>query len=311
MGSTRIDANMIQRFLTGLQSELAPRFTVERDAATPEAGRPSCVDANASESRTAYRTIWISDTHLGTKGCRADLLLDFLQSHDCERLYLVGDIIDGWRLKKSWYWNEEQNRVVKEVLQKSEHGTRVHYICGNHDEFLREYVGLEFGGVKLQNEVVHRCADGRRLLVMHGDGFDVVIRNAKWLAFLGDHAYRACLVVNLWFNWLRAKFGYGYWSLSAYLKAKVKNAVSYVGRFEDVVAAETKSRGFDGVVCGHIHHAEMREVRGVLYCNDGDWVESCTALVERLDGSLAIVRWAEEVEARSSRASAEPAALGG
>jgi len=256
-----------------------------------------------------FRTLFLSDLHLGSRGCQARLLLDFMRFHDAEQIYLVGDIVDGWRLRKSWYWTEDQNRVAKEVLQKSESGTRVHYLCGNHDEFLREYVGLVFGGVTLEDEAVHVCADDRRLLVMHGDRFDVCIRNAKWLALLGDHAYRACLVVNTWFNLARRRLGYGYWSLSAYLKARVKNAVSYVGRFEEAVMEETRRRGFDGVVCGHIHHAEMREVEGLLYCNDGDWVESCTALVERFDGSLAIVRWADEVAARHAATTAAAPAL--
>jgi len=296
---------MLQSFLNERESDFVTRFTLppSDDDHGGEQGRAGGHgdDGGRSDEPRHHRTIWISDVHLGTRGCNAALLLDFLRKNECERLYLVGDIVDGWRLKKSWYWNEDQNRVAKEILQKSESGTEVHYVCGNHDEFLRDYVGLVFGGVTLEDEAVHRCADGRRLLVMHGDQFDVCIRNARWLAFLGDHAYRACLVANTWFNWVRRRLGYGYWSLSAYLKAKVKNAVSYVGRFEDAVANETRSRGFDGVVCGHIHHAEMREVDGILYCNDGDWVESCTALVEDLQGSLEIVRWADVVEGEKAR----------
>ena len=281
-------------------------MTLLNDRPTNRASRFSIPDSFSSyelptwpddKRRKRYRTIWISDLHLGTRGCKADLLLDFLQKNDCEQLYLIGDIVDGWRLRKSWYWNEQQNRVVQEVLRKSENGTRVHYICGNHDEFLREYTGLFFGQVALEDEAVHLCANGKRFLVIHGDQFDVCIRNARWLAILGDRAYTLCLSLNNVFNWVRRKFGYRYWSLSAYLKSKVKNAVSYVGKFEDAVAAETKKRGLDGVVCGHIHHAEMREVDGVLYCNDGDWVESCTALVEHHDGSLEILRWADVVDA--------------
>ncbi len=244
--------------------------------------------------RKRYRSIWISDTHLGTRGCKAELLLEFLQQHDCDQLYLVGDIVDGWSLKKSWFWTEDQNRVVREILKKSSQGTRVTYVCGNHDEFLRDYLGLTFGGVELCNEAVHDTADGRRLLVLHGDSFDVCIRNAKWLALLGDQAYRFCLTLNTAFNWVRKRCGYDYWSLAAYLKHKVKNAVSYVASFEQAVIAEASRRGFDGVVCGHIHHAEVREVDGVLYANDGDWVESCTALVEDSVGQVDIVRWCEE-----------------
>ena len=250
------------------------------------------------------RTIWISDLHLGTKGCQAALLLRFLEEHDCEYLYLVGDIVDGWALEKSWYWNDDHNRVVQNILRKSSRGTRVSYVVGNHDECLREYTGIMFGGVALKNEAKHTTADGRRLLVLHGDRFDACIRNAKWLALLGDRAYRLCLILNVWFNALRKRLGYGYWSLSAYLKQKVKNAVSYVDGFEHAVVAEARARGVDGVVCGHIHHACIREIDGVLYCNDGDWVESCTALVEDWSGALRIVRWAEEVAA-AARARAE------
>jgi len=280
----------LRRKLRAARISRALQSTADRSSVPPREG----------PGKRRYRTIWISDTHLGTRGCNAALLLEFLQHNDCDHLYLVGDIIDGWRLRKSWYWTEDQNRVVKEVLQKSENGTQVHYVCGNHDEFLRDYIGLTFGGVRVVDEAVHSCADGRRLLVMHGDQFDVCIRNARWLAFLGDHAYRMCLQLNTWFNWARRKLGYGYWSLSAYLKARVKNAVSYVGRFEETVADETRRRGFEGVVCGHIHHAEMRDVQGILYCNDGDWVESCTALAEHFDGSLEIIRWAEERESQTS-----------
>lgn len=240
-----------------------------------------------------YRTIWISDTHLGTRGCKSDLLLDFLHSHCCDHLYLVGDIIDGWSLRRSWYWNEDHNRILREILKKSSRGTKVSYICGNHDEFLRRYLGLMFGGVQLSDEAVHVTADEKRLLILHGDRFDVCIRNARWLSLLGSRAYELLLVANTFLNRVRRKLGYGYWSLSAYLKHKVKNAVSYIDNFEDAVLDEARRRGFDGVVCGHIHKAAIRESDGTLYCNDGDWVESCTALVEEYTGELKIVTWDE------------------
>lgn len=238
-----------------------------------------------------YRTVWISDTHLGTKGCKAELLLDFLKHTRCETLYLVGDIIDGWRLKRSWYWTSVQNDVVQEVLRKARNGARVVYVPGNHDEALRDYTNLAFGGVEVRSEAIHETADGRRLLVLHGDQFDGVVKYARWLALLGDRAYNALLWLNHYFNVARRLLDLPYWSLSAFLKHKVKNAVEFISRFEEAVAAEARKRKVDGVVCGHIHHPEIREIDGILYCNDGDWVESCSALVEQPDGRLEILHW--------------------
>jgi len=243
-----------------------------------------------------YRTIWLSDIHLGTRGCKAEYLIDFLRHNDAQTVYLVGDIVDGWRLKKSWYWPQTHNDVVQKLLRMVRKGTRVIYVPGNHDEWLRPYALLHFGGVEVVDEAIHVTADGRRLLVIHGDAYDTVVKHAKWLAALGDNAYTAALYINRCFNHLRRLFGYEYWSLSAYLKLRVKNAVQYIGSFTDALSAEARSRGLDGVVCGHIHHAEIRDVGGVLYCNDGDWVESCTALVEHLDGTLEIVSWTEKRE---------------
>src|SRR5260370_37355598 len=240
-----------------------------------------------------YRTIWISDVHLGTRGCKAEFLLDFLRYNDARTIYLVGDIVDGWRLRKSWYWPQADNDVVQKLLRKVRHGARVIYVPGNHDEWLRDFVSLRFGGVEMAEEAVHVTADGRRLLVIHGDSYDLIVKNARWLALLGDGAYTLALWVNHHFNKMRRAFGYDYWSLSAFLKLRVKNAVQYIGSFADALADEARRRDLDGVVCGHIHHAEIRDLGGVLYCNDGDWVESCTALVEHFDGRLAIVRWAE------------------
>lgn len=244
--------------------------------------------------RFSVRTVWISDTHLGTPGCNAALLLDFLKSVRCDTLYLVGDIIDGWRLKRGWYWPPLHNDVARRVLKMAKKGTRVIYIPGNHDEMLREYVGLNFGGVEIAAHALHETADGRRLLVLHGDEFDGVVLYARWLAFLGDSAYSLLLRLNTAVNAVRRGFGLPYWSLSAYLKRKVKNAVEYVCRFEEAVAHAARERGADGVVCGHIHSAEIRRFGNITYYNDGDWVESCTALVEHPDGRMEIIDWAEE-----------------
>jgi UDP-2,3-diacylglucosamine pyrophosphatase LpxH len=241
-----------------------------------------------------YRAVFISDTHLGTRGCRSDFLADFLSRVSCDRLYLVGDIIDGWRLRKSWYWDAMHDEVLRLILRHARAGTDVVYIPGNHDELFRGWLplGLEIAGIRLVGDAVHQTADGRRLLVIHGDQFDSVVRYAKFLALLGDWAYTAALVVNTWFNAARRRLGYPYWSLSAWLKRQVKEAVKAIDRFETALAGEARRRGLDGVVCGHIHHAEMREVNGVLYLNDGDWVESCTALVEHGDGRLELLDWA-------------------
>ena len=242
-----------------------------------------------------YRAIWISDIHLGTRGCKAHFLLDFLRHNESETLYLVGDIVDGWRLVRgNWYWEQSHNDVIQKILRKARKGTRVLYVPGNHDEWLRDYAEMQLGGVTLVEEAIHVTADGRKLLIIHGDEFDGVVRYARWLALLGDWAYELTLRLNHTFNQVRRRLGYPYWSLSAYLKGRVKNAVQFIGDFGEAIAAEARRRGVDGIVCGHIHHAEIRDIGGVLYCNDGDWVESCTALVEHDDGRLEIIRWIEE-----------------
>ena len=248
--------------------------------------------------RPLYRSVFVSDIHLGTRGARCDFFADFLRRTSCQYLFLVGDIIDGWRLRKSWYWDEHHDEVLRQILRHARGGTQVTYIPGNHDEMFRAWLdpavlgGLQIAGIRLCQEVEHVTADGKRLLVMHGDEFDSVVRYAKFLALLGDSAYSTAITVNRWFNALRRRFGYPYWSLSAWLKRQVKEAVKAVDRFESALATEARRRGFDGVVCGHIHHAEMRDVHGVLYLNDGDWVESCTALVEHHDGRLELLDWA-------------------
>jgi UDP-2,3-diacylglucosamine pyrophosphatase LpxH len=239
------------------------------------------------------RTLFLSDLHLGTRGSQADLLLDFLKWHDAETIYLVGDIIDGWRLKKGWYWPQAHNDVVQKLLRKARKGARLVYIPGNHDEFLRDYLGTHMGGVELVDRIIHETADGKRLLVIHGDQFDVVVRHAKWLAFLGDHAYNLALALNTVVGKVRRKLGFEYWSLSAWAKLKVKNAVSFIGAFEQALLTEAKRVGADGVVCGHIHHAAIRDDLGIRYINTGDWVESCTAIVEHHDGRIEMIRWAD------------------
>jgi UDP-2,3-diacylglucosamine pyrophosphatase LpxH len=251
-------------------------------------------DPRGFKPKQRFRTVWISDIHLGTRGCNAEMLVDFLRSVECKTLYLAGDIIDGWRLKKGWYWPDAHNEVVRRILKMAHRGTRVVFIAGNHDELLRDYAGMTFGGVELVLEAEHRTADGRKLLVIHGDEFDGVVLYARWLAFLGDAAYEWMLRANIVFNAVRKRMKLPYWSLSAYLKKRVKNAVQFVTSFEEAIAHEAVSRGFDGVVCGHIHTAEIRKIGNITYYNDGDWVESCTALVEELDGSMRIINWANE-----------------
>jgi len=246
-----------------------------------------------TEGPMRVRTAWISDVHLGTPGCQAAALLDFLRHVECETLFLVGDIIDGWQLRRSWYWPQAHNDVVQKLLRKARKGTRVIFVPGNHDEFARKYVQHNFGGVDVVDEWIHETADGRLLWVTHGDLFDGVIQCARWLALFGDSMYQFTLKLNRSVNSLRARLGLPYWSLSKYLKLKVKRAVSYVGDFEAAVAREARHRGVHGVVCGHIHHAELREIDGILYANDGDWVESLTALVEHPDGRLEILDWSK------------------
>ena len=267
---------------------------MDRDAAFVNAWARSAAaqdrdDDDIGAHARRFRTLWISDLHLGTPGCQAEALLAFLKHTECETLYLVGDIVDGWQLRRQWYWPQAHNDVVQKLLRKARKGTRVIFIPGNHDEFARRYVGHDFGGIEVAEDWIHETADGRKLWVTHGDLFDGVIQCAKWLAHLGDSLYEFTLRLNRHLNSLRARMGLPYWSLSKYLKLKVKRAVSYVGDFETALAREARKRGVHGVVCGHIHHAELREIDGILYANDGDWVESLTALAEHADGRLEII----------------------
>ncbi len=258
----------------------------------PHDGRDDVeVDDDEDADRPRYRAIFISDLHLGTPGCQAEPLLDFLKSHPSDQLYLIGDIVDGWQLRKRWYWPQSHNDVVQKLLRRARKGCRVTYVPGNHDEFAREFAGHHFGGIEVLREAVHVTARGEQLWVIHGDDFDAVVQCARWLAYLGDNLYEFTLKLNRHLNHMRGRLGLPYWSLSAYLKQRVKKALNYVTDFEAAVAHEARRRGHGGVVCGHIHRAEMRMIDGVLYCNDGDWVESRTALVEHFDGHLELVRW--------------------
>jgi UDP-2,3-diacylglucosamine pyrophosphatase LpxH len=248
-------------------------------------------DSNDSVQPRRYRSLFLSDLHLGTKGAQAEALLEFLKHHDAETIYLVGDIVDGWRLRSGWYWPQSHNDVVQKLLRKARKGARIVYVPGNHDEFLRDFYGTHFGGIEVCETALHQAADGKRYLVIHGDAFDMVISHVKWLAYLGDWAYEIALAISTRINWVRRKLGFTYWSLSAWAKLKVKNAVNFIGRFEETLAAEATRHGVDGVICGHIHSAAQRDVDGLIYINTGDWVESCTAVVEHEDGRMEIIHW--------------------
>ena len=256
-----------------------------------------------------FKTLFVSDVHLGTAGCKADLLVEFLREYNAEKIYLIGDIVDGWRLKRGWYWPQSHNDVVQKLLRKARKGTQVVYITGNHDEFLRGFLGTHFGGVEVRDRDIHQTVDGRKLLVIHGDQFDIVVRNAKWLAHLGERAYTAALGANVLVDMVRRRFGFPYWSLSNWAKLKVKGAVNYIGEFEQVLASEARRVGANGVVCGHIHHAVIGVRDGIEYINTGDWVESCTAAAERHDGRIELIHWAAvkaQKAVRNSMALLEP-----
>jgi len=249
---------------------------------------------NPPKRSLKFRSVFLSDVHLGFRGASAQYLLDFLKSIDTEYLYLVGDIVDVWSLKKSFYWPQEHNNVLRLVLSMAKRGTQVIYVPGNHDEMFRDYAGHAFGNLQIQREALHTTADGRTLLVIHGDEFDGIIQCASWLGHLGTHAYDAILWANRHFNWARRRFGLPYWSLATYLKQKAGTALTYIDRFESAVVHEAKRRGVDGVVCGHIHRAQIAEVQGVQYLNCGDWVESCTTLTEDHHGRFSLLHWSEQ-----------------
>ena len=257
-------------------------------------------DANESPldehpAKLHVRALFISDIHLGTRQARADALLDLLRCCDADTIYLVGDIVDFWRVRRGPHWPQTHNDVLQKMMRKVRKGARIILIPGNHDEGLRDYAGMQFGGVEIHRDYVHVTAQGRRYVVMHGDEFDVVVRTAKWLALLGDRGYELALWLNRPLNWVRRHLGLGYWSFSAYLKNRVKKAVAFIGAFEEVVATEARRRQADGIICGHIHHAADRTFRGVHYLNCGDWVESCSAVMESHAGELRVVHWPEHV----------------
>ncbi len=241
--------------------------------------------------RTHHRSIWISDVHLGTSGAKAELLCDFLKYNSCDTLYLVGDIIDGWRMKTRAYWPQEHVNLIRRILTCAKKGTKIVYITGNHDEFLRRYSGMSFGNIHLVDEYIHHSPNGKKYWVVHGDAFDAVVFNKKWLVVIGDVAYDSLLKVNVWFNRARNTLGMGYWSLSSYLKNKVRNAFSIISNYEAILVRECRKRDLNGVICGHIHHPDVKEIDGIQYANCGDWVESCSALVEDKEGNLEIIKW--------------------
>ncbi|MCF3641941.1 UDP-2,3-diacylglucosamine diphosphatase [Rhizobium sp. TRM95111] len=260
------------------------------------------------------RTLFISDVHLGSKAAKADFLLDFLKYHEAGTIVLIGDIVDGWRLKRSWYWPQSANDVVQKLLRKARKGTRIIYVPGNHDEFLRDFPGIHFGGIEVAPQIMHEAADGKRYLVLHGDEFDVVVRNARLLAYLGDWAYDAAIVINIGLAAVRRRLGMPYWSFSAWAKLQVKHAVNFIGEFQRVVAEEARRHKADGVICGHIHHAVITEIDGIRYINSGDWVESCTAIAENFDGSMELITWqradlAARVAAAAGPLQSVPAAI--
>jgi UDP-2,3-diacylglucosamine pyrophosphatase LpxH len=254
--------------------------------------QPFQADGN-DENPIRVRTTFVSDIHLGTRGCQAEKFLDFLRDYDADLIYLVGDIVDGWQLKSGWYWPQSHNDVVQKLLRKARKGTRIVYVPGNHDEVMRDFYGIHFGGIEVVEKTIHVGADGKRYLIIHGDLFDVVIRNARWLALLGNKAYDLAIMLNTHFNTMRRLLGLPYWSLSRWIKLKVKNAVNFIGEFEKTLSIEGRRHHVDGVVCGHIHHPVIRNIDGLSYVNCGDWVESCTAAVEHFDGQLEIIEWSK------------------
>lgn len=242
---------------------------------------------------TRFRTLFISDIHLGSKVAKAEFLVDFLRHHEADSIFLVGDIVDGWRLRRSWHWPQSHNDVVQKLLRQARKGTAVTYVAGNHDEFARNFQGTHFGGIVVCDRVIHEGADGRRYLVIHGDQFDAIVHNVRWLAYLGDRAYDLAIIANRVVARARRLLGLPYWSLSSWAKVKVKHAVNFIGAFQDVLVQEARRAEVDGVICGHIHHATIEDYEGVTYINTGDWVESCTAVAEHHDGRFEVIRWAQ------------------
>ena len=246
------------------------------------------------DSRTRYRTIWLSDIHLGYRGCKAEYLLDFLHSTEADTIFLVGDIVDIWSMKRTMYWPQSHNNIIRTLLGKAKNGTRIIFIPGNHDVQIRELAENTFGNIEIYEEYIHQTHEGKRILVLHGDVYDSIMQIGYLANIVGNFGYDFLLYLNRLTYKFRRMSGLSYWSLSSFIKDKVKNARKHVQKFEDIVARDVAQRKLDGVVCGHIHHPEMRELHGILYCNDGDWVENCTAIIENQDGSLELVRWTEQ-----------------
>lgn len=252
---------------------------------------------NNAGSMRSYRAVFISDVHLGMRSCQSAMLLDFLKYAEAETYYLVGDIVDFWKVRRGPHWPQTHNDVLQKILKKARKGARIVFIPGNHDDGLREYCGMNFGGIEIRRDAIHEAANGKRYLVLHGDEFDVVVRYARWLALLGDRSYDIALALNVPLNYARRVLGLGHWSLAAFLKLRVKTAVNFIGDFEDALAGEARRRGVAGLICGHIHHANDRDIAGIHYLNCGDWVESCTGIGERADGTFEIIRWKDVVAA--------------
>jgi UDP-2,3-diacylglucosamine pyrophosphatase LpxH len=265
---------------------------------------PVDTDGYPEKITHAYRSVFISDVHLGTRNAQAPALLDFLRHVHCDTLYLVGDIVDFWKVRRGPHWPQSHNDVLQKLLRKARKGTRVVFIPGNHDDGLRDYCGMSFGGIELKRDTIHEAVNGKKYLVMHGDEFDVIVRYARWLAFLGDRSYEISLALNTPLNWARRSLGFGYWSLSGFLKQKVKGAVNFIGEFEEALVAEARRRDCDGLISGHIHHANNRDIGGIHYLNSGDWVESCTAIGERSDGTFEILHWHQVMAQRALQAAA-------
>lgn len=265
-----------------------------------EEPHPHCTD------RIHHRSIWISDVHLGTSGAKAEMLCDFLKYNSCDTLYLVGDIIDGWSMKKRAYWPQQHVNVIRRMLTRSKKGTKIVYITGNHDEFLRRYSGMSFGNIHLVDEYIHHSPNGKKYWIVHGDAFDAVVFNKKWLVVIGDLAYDTMLKVNIWFNRARSALGMEQCSLATYLKNKVRTAFSIISNYEATLVKECKKRGLQGVICGHIHHPVLKEIDDIQYGNCGDWIESCSAMVENKQGHLEIIQWRKSIQSSVLERSIEP-----
>ncbi len=281
-------------------SDIANLYQQVKQASDSQDGCPS-----DPSKKYSFRSLFISDIHLGTKDCKAKELNAFLKQCDFERLYLVGDIFDGWKMRSGIYWNKHFNRVLRRILKLAKDGIPVYYITGNHDEFLRKYANNSLDNIHLFNRFTHVTAQNKRLLIIHGDQFEGVTRCGKALKLIGDHGYEFLMFLNRNFNRFRAKYGYGYWSFSGFLKSHLSRAQTYIADYEKAVAYGAKKQGFDGVVCGHIHHPALKNIDGVDYHNTGDWVESCSAVAEDMDGTMRLIHWLDERAAPSSSGKAK------